>query len=295
MARTLGSSKPTFKRGTVNQSNTNILLPEAKTGDKFDCIKANTIIFNDKIIDKYNLASNLRVDGTRRFFQCLDTLFESTDPLVFVEVGGCTGELIESFIEYDNESKIYCVEPNSYLARELQRKFEGSVDIENIGLGSSRDIGKLHITNKPQYSSQLPPDQNYKNVSLLGKPNKYIHGLLEIKKIEEFEIWTGDEYFTKKGINSCDILSINTQGSERDILCGFQHTLEKGTIKACKIEIDLQSRYEGMSNSVLTDIDSIMSANGYRIFEILLIKNMLPVGIQLMDVLYVHNSIDIQR
>lgn len=291
----MGPSKQAFKRGNIRQSTSNILVPESQTGDQYSCIKATQILFNNVVIDKHKLESNLRIDGTRRFFQCLDILFNHTDPLVFVEVGVCTGKLIESFIEYDSDSKIFGVEPNPYLASDLKTKFKERADIANIGLGSKREKGKLHITNKPEYSSQLPPDQNYKNLSLLGIPNKYKSGSLDIRKVEEFETWTGDEYFTQKGISSCDILSLNTQGSEREILCGFQDTLKKGAIKACKIEIDMQSRYEGMSNSVLTDIDSIMSANNYRIFEILLIKNMLPVGIQLMDVLYVHKSIDIDR
>ena len=113
---------------------------------------------------------------------------------------------------------------------------------------------------------------------------------MDIRKVEDFETWTG--MVPAKRV-SAHVTFFH--GSEREILCGFQETLKKGAIKACKIEIDMQSRYEGMSNSMLTDIDSIMTANNYRIFEILLIKTMLPVGIQLMDVLYVHKSIDIDR
>ena len=71
--------------------------------------------------------------------------------------------------------------------------------------------------------------------------------------------------------------------------------MKEGIVKACKIEVDFQNRYKGMQGSLLADIDNIMSVNGYRLFEILLIKNGIPAGIQLMDFLYVHSSIDLQR
>ena len=289
-----------LKRGKVGKSVTDILIPESNS-NIYDWLKATKFFkatkfyFNNQLLDKFDLEMNLRTNGTRKFFQCVDILFQHTDPLIFVEIGGCTGKLIERFIEYDDDSKIYGVEPNSSLASELKMKFGERVDIENIGLGSKRDKGKLNITNKPEYSSQHTPNANYKNIELMGKKNKYKDGSLEIRKVEEFDIWTGDEYFRQKSITSCDILSLNTQGSEREILCGFQDTLKKGAIKACKIEIDMQYRYEGLSNSVLTDIDSIMSANNYRIFDILLTKTLYPVGLRLMDVLYVHKSIDICR
>ena len=93
----------------------------------------------------------LHFDGTRRFFQCLDVLFDNKDPLVFVEVGGCTGGLVRNFLSYDNNSTIFCVEPNSSLAGQLKLEFNNNVDVENIGLGSKAGKGILHITNKPQY------------------------------------------------------------------------------------------------------------------------------------------------
>ena len=48
------------------------------------------------------------------------------------------GKLIESFIEYDSDSKVYG-EPNSYLANELKTKFKERANISNIGLGSKRE------------------------------------------------------------------------------------------------------------------------------------------------------------
>lgn len=281
-------------RGKVEPAD--IRIPTASHGGGvYSTVEVKNMIFNDFKFDKHSLSSHIRSDGTRRFFQCLDVLFKGHEPLVFVDVGGCTGELIRAFSEYDKDSKIYCVEPNSHLAHKLKTEFHERVDVENIGLGEETGKGKLHITERPQFSSKLTPDGTYGETSLLGLPNKYKNGALRVKAIEEFDIWKGDDYFASKNISSCDILSINTQGGEAEILDGFRNSLKKGAIKACKIEVDMQCRYKDMKGSSLPDIERIMAACDYRMFEILLIKQMIPVGIQLMDILYVHKSIDFKR
>ena len=283
-----------FKRGNVGPSN--ILVPTQRTStNSNDFINADRIKIDGRIFDERELSSQLRFNGTKRFFQCVDILFEKNEPLVFVEVGGCTGRLIRHFTSYDSKSKIFCVEPNSLLSDRLSAEFGDRVDVENIGLGSQPGKGKLHITRRPQFSSQLSPDQNYADIPLIGIKNKYKDGSLEVESVEEFNIRTGDEYFSKKGIFTCDILSLNTQGSEVDILNGLVDTLKRGVVKAFKIEVDMQHRYQGAKDSSLADIERIMSANDYRIFDILLIKQMNPVGIQMMDILYVHKNIDFHR
>ena len=289
------------KRGKAIKGVKNMSVPtkfEKHDEDKFSIYnheEVKYIIFEDMIFDKYRLDRYLRNNGSRKFFQCLDVLFDNTDPLLFVEVGGCTGGMIKSFIAYDKATQVFCVEPNASLACQLRSKFGKNVDIENIGLGSVPGKGVLHITQKPEYSSRLYPNKEYTNNNLLGRRNKYKDGALDIKASQEFDIWKGDDYFAKKGIKSCDVVSLNTQGTELDILMGFQESLKNGLVKAFKIEIDMQCRYEGMNNSNFARIDYLMNSNGYRIFEILQISNLDPVGILLMDILYVHESIDIAR
>ena len=287
-------------RGNIKSSVSNISVVTEGTRDGNNVTVKKTqdaeyIIFENNIFDKYELDKYIRNNGSRKFLQCLDVLFNSSTPLLFVEIGGCTGGMINTFLTYDSNSKIFCVEPNSHLADELKGKFGEYVDVENIGLGSKSEKGTLHITKRPQFSSRLSPDQDYAEVELLGRTNKYKGGSLSVKATQEFDVWKGDDYFAKKGIDSCDVISLNTQGTELDILMGFKESLRKGLIKALKIEIDMQYRYKEMNDSNFSQIDYLMTSNGYRIFEILQISNLAPVGIRLMDILYVHKSIDLPR
>ena len=125
--------------------------------------------------------------------------------------------------------------------------------------------------------------------------NKYRDGSLSVKEKQPFDICTGDEYFQDKGISECHVLSINTQGTELAILRGLSDSMEKGLIKTIKIEVDFQLRYSGQNSSQFLGIEQLMYRFGYRMFEILLIKNMVPAGIQMLDILYVHESVDVPR
>ena len=115
-------------RGNIKSSVSNISVVTEGTRDgNYVKVKktqgAEYIIFENNIFDKYELDKYIRNNGSRKFLQCLDVLFNNSNPLLFVEIGGCTGGMINTFLTYDSNSKIFCVEPNSHLADELKGKF----------------------------------------------------------------------------------------------------------------------------------------------------------------------------
>lgn len=261
--------------------------------------KLNHIAFQKQIFSPELLSAHLRMDGTRKFLTCMDILFDSSRPLTIVEVGLCKGKLIKAILNYRSDTRCFCIEPNEVMARRLQEAISGSnikCSIANIGLGAECGTGTLYITKSPQFSSELKPNSEYKSLQLEGVENTYQDGQLDVERVQKFPIITGDQFFEDNNISSCDVISINTQGTELPILKGLKKTLSAGVIKAVKVEIDFAQRYEfGEDDNQLSSIESLLTSCGFRIFDILLIKQLVPVGVRMLDVLYVHKSIDIPR
>lgn len=100
----------------------------------------------------------------------------------------------------------------------------------------------------------------------------------------------------KKNIKELDLISINTQGTEFDILKGFSSALSEERIKAVKVEIDFMTRYEThYANSQLASITGLLAEHGFDLFDILAIKNSTPAGIAMLVPLFVHKSVNVDR
>ena len=103
------------------------------------------------------------------------------------------------------------------------------------------------------------------------------------------ESLNGDDFVEQTNIDTIEVLSLNTQGTEMEVLEGLVKTFGKGKIKSIMIEVDFSSRYG--SEYGLLEVERFMRAHQFELFDINLIKNILPIGIRMVDLFYVNKSI----
>jgi len=240
------------------------------------------------------LRAALRNDPNTRLVRCLSMLGLDKN-ITVIEAGVCDGHLIRKILKYIPSVNIHAFEPNRDCYESLQKdETLSQVSFYNYGLGALDGSGELHITDKFQYSSQLRPNSYYKDVKRAGVLNKYKAGGLNTIDTCSFRIIRGDDFMRQKNISQVDLLSVNTQGTEYYILRGFHSSISGGSVKCIKIEVDLSKRY--IDDDIdIADICSYLSKFGYRIFDILLCKDLYPAGLAMLDILFVHRSVDIER
>ncbi len=221
---------------------------------------------------------------------CLKHLFPSRQ-ITMLEVGVNTGSSIDNILKNFPDSTVYGIEPIEKLMPFLKNKYGKRVKLFNHGLGSVTGEGTLNITKSIELTSQLTPNSSYQRQS----QSKYLEdNVLSVESTQKFKIITGDTFITENSIDSIDLLSLNTQGTELEILKGFSSVLRQGNIKLIEIEVDMSNRYLGDKFSIL-DLEQLMAGYGYKLFDVLMAKDLNPIGLTMMDLLYVHSSIDIER
>ena len=223
--------------------------------------------FGYQVVSRNGLKLACRGDPWVRLSRYLEEYLGS-EPVI-LEIGAWRGDLIDKIAEVKPKAKIYAVEPNPYLtALLLQKSFV--TDVKELAIGSEDGLTELHVVaGSDQLSSELK----------LAEPGA---------KTETFQVKrvTGDNYLNLVGLDEIDLLSVNIQGKEYEALLGFRLTLATGSIKAIKVEVDLDLRYEGASREALSDINRLLVMNGFYLFDVLLVKNSGRIGARMLDLLY---------
>ncbi|MDA7676983.1 FkbM family methyltransferase [bacterium] len=209
--------------------------------------------------------------------------------LVAVDIGCNTGAVLENINSNFCESVLYGIEPNKSLIPLLKEKFGKRATIFNIGLGSRCSEGALNITSNSHLSSELEPNDNYRRPDTIYRET---NSPLKLESRQGFVKITGDSFMKENSIDGIDYLSINTQGTELEILRGFSDALKHHNIKTIQIEVDFTQRYLSRQYS-LADVARFMEDFDYKLLDILQIKNGKSVGVDLMQLLYVCSSVDI--
>jgi len=254
---------------------------------KFKNLVENIIGLKIQLKNKNNFIS--RTVPEYRYIPIANYLFEK-GPLNLLEVGAHKGFLIDQFknnIKNKNLS-IYGIEPNTHCYNEISKKFSSNKNIKlfNHALYDSDCELVLNITKYDNLSSILKPNALYTG----AKGSAYdIDDALKVEQKMRIKAVTGDNFIEINQLSSVEILSLNTQGTEMKVLDGFKRSFSQKLIKSVMIEIDLSSRYE--SKYDLHDVESFMKNYDFYLHDINLIKNIMPTGIKMLDVFYVHKSI----
>ncbi len=234
------------------------------------------------------LRAGIRANLKVRLNTCLDVIFDDKK-INMLEVGVYRGNLIASILARPSGARVYAVEPNPEVVHEVKKRFTTDVSFYNVGLGNKSGEGILYVTEHTGYSSQFEPNPAGSHSKRIYNDKLGSDGFEVVKKIP-FEIIEGDKFLNGIGVKSIDFMSLNTQGTEYQILEGLKNFLSSGRIKTILVENDLENRYLGAKDD-FAEQQALLRDNGFQLFDIVLIRELLPVGIRRLYPLYVHESL----
>lgn len=249
------------------------------------------ILVDQDLYNKQTISLALRQNPHKKLCDCLRML-NGNKRLTVVEVGVNEGQTISHLLADRENTDIFAIEPNTDVIPKLKNKFPNNVRIFNHGLGEVKGEATLYVTKAARNSSQFMPNPDFIKTGRM-RIKKEPDGFDVVKTIP-FQIITGDDFLIEQKIDNVDLLQLNTQGSEFMILKGFSNSFKSGKIKSILLENDLDKRYLGVKDDFV-DQQILLRDNGFALFDILLIRNMIPAGMRRLYPLYVHESININR
>jgi FkbM family methyltransferase len=165
-------------------------------------------------------------EGFNTPYSVLPKIIDSENEIIFIDVGGNTGQTIDYISGLYKKSKIYSFEPTPALKNNLENKYKNNenVSINFCALGDYNGFAKF-------YCSEFSPTNS------LLKPKSELYRKLGYKKLESYFNKINEEIvpivklsdWYKDHLNGriVDVLKIDTQGSEYEVLIGTKEILDK--------------------------------------------------------------------
>ena len=188
----------------------------------------------------------------------LISLLESSNlGIVDIGSGNGIGPGIGNFSQFANYINYFPCDPtiDSNVNSEIQWK---SIKYIREAIWTKAGTKSLNIMSQPGLSSLLKP-----NTSVINTFNN--HADYKIKSTQTIKTIKLNEAAKKYKFETADFLSIDTQGSELEILMSGQSLLES-SILGIFIETEFQELYEGQS--LFADVDKYLRNIGFILFDI---------------------------
>lgn len=165
------------------------------------------------------------VSGEEHF---LKTFFKDKGPTVVFDIGANKGDYSKKILNYSGQSKIYAFEPHPITFKQLQ----GSINSDlffcyNAAVGSVNGGTYLYdyaVGDASQHASI------YKDVIETLRKSSSVRHKVEVIALTDFA--------RKNGIDSVDLLKIDTEGGELDVLKGFMDYIREGRIRVIQFEFN---------------------------------------------------------
>ena len=130
----------------------------------------------------------------------------------------------------------------------------------NSCVGKSNETVLFNLNQDPYTSSFLPLNPKYANLYSVQDNRDYILGEAALAlKQESMTTASLDELSQSLALPQCDFLSLDTQGSELDILIGAEVTLQKCV--GLQLEVAFAEVYEGQP--LFSDVDAFLRSKGF--------------------------------
>jgi FkbM family methyltransferase len=195
-------------------------------------------------------------------------------------VGGRAGSrafpVLKAF-EKDIINVLYDADPDCLAhVRQMNQHLESQLHVLPYCLDDSRKSASLNINYDPYTSSLYPPNPDYDAYYSFNKSHDYIMSdgtkVMEKRAVDAVNM---DSIFHSKDVSAPapDFLSIDTQGSEYDILLGAKETLESNVV-ALALEAEFHPIYKGQK--LFGDLVKLLSERGFDFVRFLGIYEMSP-------------------
>lgn len=152
-------------------------------------------------------------------------------PVIF-DVGANVGDTIESFRAAMTQAKIHAFEPGPETFRRLQERCSAmpNLVLNGVAMGAASGAAEFVEHTDPTMSSFLEPGRDSWG---------------EIKRRIQVKVNTVDEYCQQNGIDSIDILKLDTQAFDVEVLKGANRLLSDHRIHLIYMEIIFSELYQG--------------------------------------------------
>lgn len=185
----------------------------------------------------------------------VDEFFKKKTNGTFIEIGAYDGVKFSNsyFFEKNRNWSGICIEP----VLENYRKLEQNRSSININACVYSNTGELDFTKVEGYADMLSgvsKDYHQKHKSRIKENIKNLGGNQTVIKVKSITL---NEVIEKHQLKEIDYCSIDTEGSEYEVLCGFD--FEKYPVKIFSIE----------NNYSDARINELMLKNGYVLYKII--------------------------
>lgn len=193
-----------------------------------------------------NNSYDLSANGELRVLERLDI---SPSPTVF-DVGANRGDWTEAVLAHNADAAVECFEPTSAVYHDLESRYSSDerVRTHRVALSDSNGTGRL----------AFGADDSKNTLSPIG-PGASTYGE-EVVQLER-----GDHFMAMHGLESIDLLKIDTEGHDLSVLRGFGSAIEHGRVAAIQFEYNSLSID---SRALLADYYEYLVPLGYHIGKI---------------------------
>ncbi|MFM9094372.1 MAG: FkbM family methyltransferase [Acidimicrobiaceae bacterium] len=209
------------------------------------------------------------------------------DDLKFVlhHIGGRAGTrafpLVPAF-EHEFVSVMYeaSTDGNDQILSYGSKKGTGKTILVNACVGRPGKDRIFNLNRDPYTSSLLELDPKYKNYYIQQEKFDYVFGqAIATHKKESIKTESLDDLIQSQSLPSCDFLSIDTQGSELEILQHAEKTLENCV--GLKLEVSFVRNYK--DKPLFGEIDKFLVDRGFHFIRFTELKEWAPleVGLEL--------------
>ena len=211
-----------------------------------------------------------------------------TQKAIIFDVGADKGQSIERLSKLFKEKQIHSFEPIKFKFLNLEKKYSKyqHIHLNNYALGERSENKEFYVNHYTGSSSFLKIKENTAWLKLRSKQWKILPEEF-LKKKENIEINTVDNYCNQNNINEIDIIKIDTQGYEDKVLIGCKQMIEKKRIKFIELEIIFSDLYEKTLS--ISDIENKLK-NNYRLFANDFYGNLYSNKIYQLNLIYINKD-----
>lgn len=183
-------------------------------------------------------------------------------------------------LEHEFVSVMYeaSTDGNEQIVSYGDRKGTGKTILVNACVGSPNENRVFYLNKDPYTSSLLELDPKYKNFYIQDKDYDYLLGqAISTHKEEVIKTESLDDLIQARSLPVCDFLSIDTQGSELEILRHAEKTLAKCV--GVKLEVSFVKHYK--NQPLFGDIDRFVVDHGFHFIKFTALKEWAPLEVGL--------------
>ncbi len=191
-------------------------------------------------------------------YQSLTRVFAPEEAIVALDVGGNEGHTARRIVSLFPRATVYSFEPSPliYPALEAVAAEMPSVHPQPFAVGDAEGTIDFHLTSEHWCSSVLAPSE-------LGK--RYYGSWLDVQKTITVPIVRLDDWASERGIESVDLLKVDTQGYDLHVLRGAARLLHSG-IRAVNCEFQFAAEYDGCST--FSQIDTFLREQDFQMYQL---------------------------